>query len=107
MMSLGSLFGARSGYLTAMGHSWHPACFVCAACGQPLGGSLGGSAAFVVSQQDGRPYHPRCHKAHFHPRCCVCSEHVPQQASARPPARRCRTQSPARRAHGAARAVPA
>jgi hypothetical protein len=75
---LGGLFSGGGGgttrWLTALGRSWHPACFTCAGCAR----SLAGDAQFSVGA-DGRPYHPACHRALFHPRCGVCAGLLPTE----------------------------
>eukprot|EP00966_Prymnesium_polylepis_P013727 316654-Prymnesium_polylepis.1 len=47
--------GGRLGreYVSALGHTWHESCFVCAVCHTPFG-----DAKFVA--KDGRPYHDSC-----------------------------------------------
>eukprot|EP00887_Chlorella_sp_A99_P004192 scaffold23.g4192.t1 len=84
LFSLGSLFGARSAYMTALGRSWHPACFRCTYCARAIegssGGRHGGPARFAVGAADGLPYHLACHRAAFHPRCAVCADWVPAAA---------------------------
>ena len=54
---------------TAFG-KWHRACFACAGCG---GAIADGSHAM----KDGRPFHVRCYRDRFHPRCTVCFEKIP------------------------------
>ena len=54
---------------TAFG-KWHRACFACAGCG---GAIADGSHAM----KDGRPFHVRCYRDRFHPRCSVCFEKIP------------------------------
>ena len=49
-------------YLDALGATWHPEHFVCAACGQPIDVS-----SFNVFE--GKPYHPRCYIERVLPRC--------------------------------------
>ena len=81
LVSLTSMFGGGGRYITALGRSWHPSCFVCAGCRQPLAST--GGVQFSVGSQDGLPYHPQCHKQRFHPRCTVCGDFVPTQVGSR------------------------
>ena len=52
-------------YVTAMGATWHPEHFTCAACGRPIG-----DASFY--QHQGAPYHVECYRRHIAPRCAYC-----------------------------------
>lgn len=52
-------------YVTALGETWHPEHFLCAACGKPLRGGK-----FQVVQ--GKPYHPECYLTYQAPRCSYC-----------------------------------
>ena len=54
---------------TAFG-KWHRACFACAGCG-------GAIADGEYAAKDGRPFHARCYRDRFHPRCSVCFELIP------------------------------
>eukprot|EP00878_Enallax_costatus_P028415 GHUV01030692.1.p1 GENE.GHUV01030692.1~~GHUV01030692.1.p1 ORF type:complete len:380 (+),score=79.94 GHUV01030692.1:399-1538(+) len=67
--------------LRASGQQWHPECFRCAGCGQPLTGT-GGDMTFAVGQ-DGQPYHKACHKELYHPKCGVCHDFIPTRADGR------------------------
>ena len=51
--------------VTALGSTWHPEHFVCAACGLPIT-----DASFNV--QDGKPYHATCFYNSIMPRCAYC-----------------------------------
>lgn len=55
-------------YVTALGGTWHPDCFVCAACGQPLVGS------FV--RHDGLALHDACYAEQVAPRCRGCGQPI-------------------------------
>ncbi|HLG75302.1 MAG TPA: protein DA1 [Ktedonobacteraceae bacterium] len=54
-------------YLTALGATWHPEHFVCAACGRPIT-----AASFQMHQ--GAPYHVECYNQRIAPRCAYCGK---------------------------------
>ena len=54
-------------YLTALGATWHPEHFICAACGLPIGGT-----SFQI--HDGAPYHAECFRDRIAPRCAYCGK---------------------------------
>ena len=54
-------------YLSALGATWHPEHFVCAACGRPIGGT-----SFQV--HEGAPYHFECFRDRIAPRCAYCGK---------------------------------
>lgn len=54
-------------YIVALGATWHPAHFLCAGCGRPLG-----HEGFVLSQD--QPYHRACYLAYQAPRCVYCQQ---------------------------------
>ncbi|HLZ61630.1 MAG TPA: protein DA1 [Ktedonosporobacter sp.] len=54
-------------YLNALGATWHPEHFVCAACGRPIG-----EASF--QQHQDLPYHTACYIQRFAPRCAYCGK---------------------------------
>src|SRR5579859_881842 len=54
-------------YLTALGVTWHPEHFLCAACGLPIGES-----SFQLHQ--GSPYHTPCYVQRIAPRCAYCGK---------------------------------
>ena len=56
----------RGSYLNALGATWHPEHFVCAACHQPIDVS-----SFNV--YEGNPYHPKCYVERVLPRCVYCN----------------------------------
>ncbi len=58
--------------MAALGKPWHPACFVCAACGRPINGPN-------YSKRRGKPYHPQCFHEKFCPRCARCGELIPSR----------------------------
>jgi len=59
-------------YIEALGQNWHPECFRCAGCGQPLG-----EQRFAV--RDDRPYHPACYEEKFGLRCAACGGLITDQ----------------------------
>lgn len=61
--------------IRALGQQWHPQCFRCAGCSQPL--TVGGGNSTFAVGQDGEPYHSNCHKQLFHPKCGVCHDYIP------------------------------
>lgn len=56
-------------YLNALGHHWHPECFRCAGCGQPIT-----PTQFTV--EGDRPYHPACYQERFGLRCAICGDFI-------------------------------
>jgi len=71
-----SLFGGA--VVTALGNSWHAACFRCAVCRQPLHGTF--SYKPTEPGQVPQPCHEACFRNAFHPRCAVCCDLIPQAA---------------------------
>ncbi|CAI9090759.1 OLC1v1025593C3 [Oldenlandia corymbosa var. corymbosa] len=55
-------------YLTCMGATWHPKCFMCRACGEPI-------SDYVFSLYDNQPHHQSCYKILYHPFCDVCKDY--------------------------------
>jgi len=53
-------------YITAVGATWHPACFECAKCKLPIMGNF--------NKKDGKPYHTECYMDLFLPKCSVCQK---------------------------------
>lgn len=72
---LGSLMGGTE-YIAALNRRWHPRCYVCKGCRQPLRGGC-------VTPNGKDPYHRHCHRQLHHPRCTVCSEFLPDQPGGR------------------------
>ncbi|KAJ8770659.1 hypothetical protein K2173_021306 [Erythroxylum novogranatense] len=64
----------RGRFLSCMGAVWHPECFRCHACNHPI-------TDYEFAMSGNRPYHKSCHKEHHHPRCDVCSNFIPTNAS--------------------------
>ncbi|MBV9232139.1 MAG: hypothetical protein JOZ18_22705, partial [Chloroflexi bacterium] len=54
-------------YFTALGATWHPEHFVCAACGLPIT-----ETSFHVYQD--APYHVECYTNQVAPRCAYCNK---------------------------------
>ncbi|PWA80487.1 DA1 [Artemisia annua] len=61
-------------FLSCMGAVWHPECFRCHACNQPI-------ADYEFSMSGNYPYHKTCYKEHYHPKCDVCQHFIPTNAS--------------------------
>ncbi|RZC75994.1 hypothetical protein C5167_000127 [Papaver somniferum] len=59
-----------SNYLGCMGAFWHPECFCCGACSQPITEN-----EFSLSGRN--PYHKSCFKELHHPKCEVCHQFIP------------------------------
>ncbi len=56
-------------YYQALDANWHPECFCCAGCGQPIT-----SQGFLTRR--GKPYHPECLHEKYSPRCSGCSQPI-------------------------------
>jgi hypothetical protein len=54
-------------YVTALGATWHPEHFVCAACARPFA-----DGQFTI--HEGAPYHIACYEQRFAPRCAYCGK---------------------------------
>ncbi|XP_042508896.1 protein DA1-like isoform X2 [Macadamia integrifolia] len=57
-------------YLSCMGAVWHPECFRCHACNQPI-------SDYEFSMSGNYPYHKSCYKERYHPKCDVCNHFIP------------------------------
>ncbi|XP_020591089.1 protein DA1-related 1-like isoform X2 [Phalaenopsis equestris] len=57
-------------FLSCMGAVWHPECFCCRACNQPI-------SEYEFSMSGNLPYHKFCYKEHHHPKCDVCKHFIP------------------------------
>ncbi|XP_042495592.1 protein DA1-like isoform X1 [Macadamia integrifolia] len=57
-------------FLSCMGAVWHPECFRCHACNQPI-------SDYEFSMSGNYPYHKSCYKEHYHPKCDVCKHFIP------------------------------
>lgn len=54
-------------YIDALGATWHPEHFLCAACHKPIQ-----DARF--NMHEGLPYHPECYRQQIAPRCAYCGK---------------------------------
>lgn len=61
-------------FLSCMGGVWHPECFRCHSCNQPI-------SDYEFSMSENRPFHKSCYKEHHHPRCDVCKNYIPTNAN--------------------------
>ncbi|XP_019105777.1 protein DA1-related 1 isoform X2 [Beta vulgaris subsp. vulgaris] len=61
-------------YLSCMGGFWHPECFRCQACNDPI-------SDYEFSMSRNRPFHKSCYKEQHHPRCDVCNNFIPTNAA--------------------------
>lgn len=57
-------------YLSCMNSSWHPECFRCYACDQPI-------TDYEFSMHGDHPYHKSCYRDLYHPKCDVCKQFIP------------------------------
>ncbi|RWR86157.1 zinc finger protein [Cinnamomum micranthum f. kanehirae] len=77
-------------YLTCMGAFWHPQCFRCHFCHQPITESeylrvpqflwfpfLTPCFCFKFSLSGSDPYHKSCYRELHHPKCDVCHKFIP------------------------------
>jgi hypothetical protein len=56
-------------FIQALGAVWHPACFRCAHCKEPID-----SCGFL--EKRGKAYHPRCYHERFSPHCHACKQPI-------------------------------
>lgn len=61
-------------FLSCMGAVWHPGCFRCNGCNEPI-------TDYEFSMSGNRPYHKSCYKEQHHPRCDVCINFIPTNSS--------------------------
>lgn len=54
-------------FLSCMGAVWHPECFRCHDCNQPI-------SDYEFSMYGNHPYHKSCYKESYHPKCDVCKQ---------------------------------
>ncbi|XVE87244.1 hypothetical protein DITRI_Ditri18aG0100700 [Diplodiscus trichospermus] len=57
-------------YLSCIGAVWHPECFRCHACNQPIND-------YEFSVSGNHPFHKSCYKELNHPKCDVCKKFIP------------------------------
>ncbi|KAH7300814.1 hypothetical protein KP509_24G079900 [Ceratopteris richardii] len=57
-------------YLSCMDALWHPNCFRCHACNEPI-------TELEFSMVSNCPYHKTCYKKLYHPKCDVCKDFIP------------------------------
>ncbi|KAI0503540.1 hypothetical protein KFK09_014474 [Dendrobium nobile] len=56
-------------FLSFMGAIWHPDCFRCYACDQPI-------TDYEFSMYGDYPYHLSCYRDLYHPKCDVCKQFI-------------------------------
>ncbi|KAL2504136.1 Protein DA1 [Abeliophyllum distichum] len=61
-------------FLSCMSAVWHPECFRCHACKQPI-------YDYEFSMSGSYPYHKACYKDSYHPKCDVCKHFIPTNAA--------------------------
>ncbi|KAK2994807.1 hypothetical protein RJ640_021039 [Escallonia rubra] len=61
-------------FLSCMGAVWHPDCFRCHACKQPI-------SDYEYSMSGNCHFHKACYKEHYHPKCDVCKHFIPTNAA--------------------------
>ncbi|KAI8014101.1 Protein DA1-related 1 [Camellia lanceoleosa] len=61
-------------FLNCMGAVWHPECFRCHACHQPI-------CDYEFSMSGNYPYHKSCYKENYHPKCDLCKHFIPTNAA--------------------------
>ncbi|XP_068656050.1 protein DA1-related 1-like [Aristolochia californica] len=61
-------------FLSCMGAVWHPECFRCHECNLPI-------SDYEFSMLGNYPYHKSCYKERYHPKCDVCNQFIPTNAS--------------------------
>ncbi|KAH6824282.1 DA1 [Perilla frutescens var. hirtella] len=61
-------------FLSCMNGLWHPQCFRCRGCNQPI-------SDYEFSVSGSYPYHKVCYKESHHPKCDVCRHFIPTNAA--------------------------
>ncbi|KAL2242046.1 UNVERIFIED_CONTAM: Protein DA1-related 1 [Sesamum indicum] len=61
-------------FLSCMSAVWHPECFRCRGCSQPI-------SDYEFSVSRGHAYHKTCYKEYHHPKCDVCRHFIPTNAA--------------------------
>eukprot|EP00198_Chlamydomonas_reinhardtii_P013404 XP_001702741.1 metalloprotease [Chlamydomonas reinhardtii] len=59
-----------------MNRKWHPDCFKCGFCAEPISSGRG-AFSYQMHPGDPRPYHTDCYKHVHHPVCAVCGTFIP------------------------------
>lgn len=57
-------------FLSCMNAVWHPECFRCHACNEPI-------SDYEFSMYGNHPYHKSCYKERYQPKCDVCKKFIP------------------------------
>ncbi|KAL6511713.1 hypothetical protein OROGR_021310 [Orobanche gracilis] len=55
-------------FLSCMSAIWHPECFRCHGCSQPI-------SDYEFSMSGSYPYHKTCYKESYHPKCDICKHY--------------------------------
>ncbi|KAL0314758.1 UNVERIFIED_CONTAM: protein DA1 [Sesamum angustifolium] len=61
-------------FLSCMSAVWHPECFRCHGCSQPI-------SDYEFSMSGSYPYHKACYKESYHPKCDICNHFIPTNAA--------------------------
>ncbi|XP_042046705.1 protein DA1-like isoform X1 [Salvia splendens] len=61
-------------FLSCMSAVWHPECFRCNGCRQPI-------SDYEFSMSGNYPYHKTCYKESYHPKCDLCNHFIPTNAA--------------------------
>ncbi|XP_073306215.1 protein DA1-like [Primulina huaijiensis] len=61
-------------FLSCMGAVWHPECFRCYGCKQPI-------SDYEFSVSGSYPYHKACYRESYHPKCDVCQHFIRTNAT--------------------------
>ncbi|XP_073315267.1 protein DA1-like [Primulina huaijiensis] len=61
-------------FLSCMGAVWHPECFRCYGCKQPI-------SDYEFSVSGSYPYHKACYRESYHPKCDVCQHFIRTNAA--------------------------
>ncbi|KAG2497855.1 hypothetical protein HYH03_004121 [Edaphochlamys debaryana] len=61
--------------LVIMDRRWHPKCFRCGFCSDPISNG-DGKFQYHMHPGDPRPFHPDCYKLLHHPTCVVCNSYI-------------------------------
>ncbi|XP_051123610.1 protein DA1-like [Andrographis paniculata] len=61
-------------FLSCMNGFWHPECFRCHGCGNPI-------SDHEFSMSGSYPYHRSCYRESYHPKCDICNHFIPMNAA--------------------------